>query len=139
MSQTPQIPQPRLYSAFTTLVIIASILVALVLVTAVAFSGILGTNFAISWLIDLIAGGIIAYGIVKTFRYPLIILTVGVMALFVGLALFISQIVPDLGLILTVAGAFSIVMGFTAESQKGNIRGGIAGIQTERKERRERR
>jgi len=81
---------------FTTAIFL--ILGILAIITAVAFSGLLGTSFALTWFIAIIAGAFLAYFLTTTFRDWILLITVGILVLFTGIALMVGNLVPDLGL-----------------------------------------
>src|SRR5438552_9254261 len=91
-------------SSFFFVMLIVVLLLVLAIVTAVAFSGALGTNFAITWIIALIGGGLIAYFLLISIKSKAILLPLSIIMIFVGLAMLISGLTPDIGLIFIVAG-----------------------------------
>lgn len=104
---------------FTTAIFL--ILGILAIITAVAFSGLLGTSFALTWFIAIIAGAFLAYFLTTTFRDWILLITVGILVLFTGIALMVGNLVPDLGLILLVTGFFTIALSF-ARIERSNVR-----------------
>lgn len=83
--------------------------------SALALSGILGTGFAISWLLALVIGVFGAWWVTNQFRRDWIFSQIlGMTMLFLGIGAYILNIIPDIALILAVTGAFTLIFAFAA-------------------------
>ncbi|TLX65675.1 MAG: hypothetical protein E6L02_07705 [Thaumarchaeota archaeon] len=94
------------------MLIIGAVLAVLALVTAVALTGSLGIQFAISWVISLVVGLLGAVWALNTFRDPLMRTMIGITVTLLGVVMLIAGIVPNIATILAVLGSFVLLFSF---------------------------